>query len=99
MSNKTLLMNPSSKSGKGKKNWKYFLEQDFNKIITKSEGYAIQSVLESQSETVVAVGGDGTINLVINGIMKSDRKKTLGVLYSGTSPDFCDFADVPYSKE
>ncbi|MDD3436805.1 MAG: diacylglycerol kinase family protein [Candidatus Gastranaerophilales bacterium] len=99
MSDKTLLLNPSSKSGKGKKNWEYFLKQDFNEIVTNSEEHTIQSVIEADSETMVAVGGDGTINLVINGIMKSDKKKALGVLYSGTSPDFCKFHKIPINPK
>lgn len=96
---KTLLLNPSSKSGKGKKNWKYFLEQDFNKIVMKNEEHATESVINTDDDTMVAVGGDGTINLVINGIMKSDKKKALGVLYSGTSPDFCKFHKIPISPK
>jgi diacylglycerol kinase family enzyme len=42
----------------------------------------------------VAVGGDGTINRVINGFYTPDgarasERTRLGVIYTGTSPDFC----------
>lgn len=44
-------------------------------------------------DVIVAVGGDGTINRVINGFYDSDGNKLsntkLGVIYTGTSPDFC----------
>jgi diacylglycerol kinase family enzyme len=45
-------------------------------------------------ETVVAVGGDGTINRVINGFYDQDgarlsKRTRLGVIHTGTSPDFC----------
>ncbi|MDD3435719.1 MAG: diacylglycerol kinase family protein [Candidatus Gastranaerophilales bacterium] len=99
MKNKTLLLNPSSRNGKGRKNWKYFLGQGSKKIITKNKKHLIDSAIMSDSETIVAVGGDGTINLVINGIMKSPNKKALGVLYSGTSPDFCKFHKIPVTPQ
>lgn len=69
--------------------------QGYNEIITKSDQHAIKSAITSEAETIVAVGGDGTINFAINGIMNSKKKKTLGVLYSGTSPDFCKFHKIP----
>jgi diacylglycerol kinase family enzyme len=44
----------------------------------------------------VAVGGDGTINEVLDGVMKSGNSDLkMGVLYSGTSPDFCRFHGIP----
>lgn len=95
MKNKTLILNPSSRGGKGKKNWKYFLGQGCEEIITKDGQHIIQCAIKAENETIVAVGGDGTINLTINGIMNSEKKKTLGVLYSGTSPDFCKFHNIP----
>jgi diacylglycerol kinase family enzyme len=50
-------------------------------------------------DAIVAVGGDGTINAVINsffdedGTLKSD--KMMGVIYTGTSPDFCRSYGIP----
>lgn len=51
---------------------------------------------------VVAVGGDGTINRVLNGLMAptADRgAASFGVLYAGTSPDFCRFHGLPTGGE
>jgi diacylglycerol kinase family enzyme len=90
-----LIMNPSSKNGKGKNNWKYF--EGFEKIITTSRDDAIKAVINSDKKIIVAVGGDGTINQCVNGIVKSGTDKVLGVLYSGTSPDFCKFHGIPYT--
>ena len=48
--------------------------------------------------TVVAVGGDGTINNVLCGMYDRGRPISaarLGILYSGTSPDFCKSYGVP----
>ena len=54
-------------------------------------------------EVIVAVGGDGTINRVINGFYNRDGKKRsqakLGVIYSGTSPDFCKSYRIPIKTE
>jgi len=54
-------------------------------------------------DAIVAVGGDGTINAVINGFfdeqgsLRSDKK--MGVIYTGTSPDFCRSYGVPLGLE
>ncbi len=51
-------------------------------------------------QTVAAVGGDGTINRVLNGLMEAGRPEIqFGVLYAGTSPDFCRFHGVPVTPE
>jgi diacylglycerol kinase family enzyme len=50
-------------------------------------------------DVVVAVGGDGTINRVLNGFYDTTGKRVsgayLGVLHTGTSPDFCKSHTVP----
>ena len=48
---------------------------------------------------IVAVGGDGTINRVLNGFYDAAGKRIseacLGVLHTGTSPDFCRSYSIP----
>ena len=47
-------------------------------------------------EAVVACGGDGTINAVVGGVMEnSDTSLKFGVIYAGTSPDFCRVHGIP----
>jgi diacylglycerol kinase (ATP) len=54
---------------------------------------------DEDHDAVVAVGGDGTINAVMNGFydengsLRSDKK--MGVIYTGTSPDFCKSYGIP----
>ena len=92
-----LIKNPVSKSLKGKKNWKFF--EEFCSVITKSRENAIETVMSSDKKIIAAVGGDGTINQCVNGIMNTGADKTLAVLYSGTSPDFCRFHNIPIEPE
>jgi diacylglycerol kinase (ATP) len=50
-------------------------------------------------DVVVAVGGDGTINSVLNGFYDDTGTRmsdaALGVLHTGTSPDFCRSHSIP----
>jgi len=50
-------------------------------------------------DIIVAVGGDGTINKVINGFYNDDGIRIsdarLGVIHTGTSPDFCRSYGIP----
>ena len=51
-------------------------------------------------EAVVACGGDGTINAVAGGVMEnSETSLKFGVIYAGTSPDFCRVHGIPTDAE
>ena len=51
-------------------------------------------------EAVVACGGDGTINAVAGGVLEnSDTSLKFGVIYAGTSPDFCRAHGIPTDSE
>ena len=51
-------------------------------------------------EAVVACGGDGTINTVARGVLaNSNTSIKFGVLYTGTSPDFCREHGIPTDAE
>lgn len=98
-----LILNPSSRSGRGQKQWELWHRSlretgvDYESLVTKKAGDAFHFARGTQGEcTVVAVGGDGTINEVLDGIMQSGNPELrMGVLYAGTSPDFCRFHHIP----
>ena len=51
-------------------------------------------------EAVVACGGDGTVNAVARGVLANrDNALKFGVLYTGTSPDFCLEHGIPTDAE
>lgn len=95
------LANPSSRSGRGKRLWpgwqRGLLKEGvfFSWHVTASAEECLIAA-DCGDQTVTAVGGDGTINLVLNGFLRSPRPgQAMGVLYSGTSPDFCRFHNIP----
>lgn len=95
----TLFLNRASRSGRGRRNWPLFLEQGFRAQYSDDGTDFPARVAADDGDVAVAVGGDGTINLVINGIMNAPRPKALGVLYAGTSPDFCLYHGIPVEPE
>jgi diacylglycerol kinase family enzyme len=54
-------------------------------------------------DVIVAVGGDGTINKVLNGFYDASGRRIsramFGVVHTGTSPDFCKSYDIPLDIE
>lgn len=70
-------------------------------LVTESAGHAIHLAREaagSGAETVVAVGGDGTVNEVVNGLLDADGSPLgprLGVVAAGSGCDFARSFDLP----
>ncbi|MFO7850013.1 MAG: diacylglycerol kinase family protein [Spirochaetia bacterium] len=108
-----IIINPVAAGGKAvkrigpiealfhKKKIKYSL------VFTKSPGHGVslaeEAVLNNRSGTIVAAGGDGTVNEVINGIMRAVERgeaetPDLGVLPIGRGNDFAFGAGVPASS-
>ncbi len=69
-------------------------------IETQTVGHATALAQEAASqgcELVVAVGGDGTVNEVVNGLMRANNNHltTLGVIPTGSGNDFAWLAGIP----
>lgn len=70
---------------------------DYKIIQTEYKGHAIElakEAKESDADIVVAVGGDGTLLEVANGLMGSD--KILGIIPAGSGNDFSRAISVPH---
>lgn len=94
------ILNPKSKSG-GSNKIKSILKEKFANIDaefveTAYPGHATalaRRAVKENVDTVVAVGGDGTINEVLNGIANTNI--ALGVIPSGTANDLATYYCLP----
>ena len=100
--NCTLIVNPLSRSGRSRRRLPGILSECHSSGIKTSVfqassyseiKYLSERANQYNDEIIVAVGGDGTINAVLNGFYDEEGKRNsnskLGVIYTGTSPDFC----------
>lgn len=95
-----LIVNPSAAAGRAGRQWKHLSElvrARFGELPiheTTHPGHAVElarSLVESGVEGILVVGGDGTNNEVVDGIMKASpdpEAVTLGQIPLGTGGDF-----------
>ena len=65
---------------------------------TTGEGDAIEAAklaVERRYDLVVAAGGDGTINEVVNGMAEQEYRPKLGIIPVGTTNDFARALQIP----
>lgn len=104
------VINPSS----GRQNFKDNLNQIAGKLImdkivptidvfyTKKKDDAKKRVAllsKGEYDFVVAVGGDGTLNEVVNGLILSGSDIPLAIISSGTVNDFATYLNLPSASE
>ena len=92
-----VIVNPKSASGATREKWSATASDlrahfgPFSVAFTKSQGDGIEiaeRAAKAGRKFIIACGGDGTINEVANGILRSGEDVELGVLPSGTGGDF-----------
>lgn len=69
---------------------------------TTGEGDAIKAAraaVERRFDLVIAAGGDGTINEVVNGLAEQDYRPRLGIIPTGTTNDFARALHIPRDVE
>jgi len=103
-----IVVNPVGRGGHAQRQAIWLLNKlrkmgiEHNALFTEKIGHA-QDLVANWAEAVdvvVAVGGDGTVNEVINGIMNSSQPgRKLAVFPSGTADDFARNMGIPRDRE
>ncbi|MBA3461958.1 MAG: diacylglycerol kinase family lipid kinase [Deltaproteobacteria bacterium] len=102
-----VIVNPKSQGGKLGKRWSEVGEVlsrsfPFDEVMTQGVGDATQiarEALNSGADRIVAIGGDGTVNEVVNGFFENGAPiapdATFGLIPYGTGGDFRRSIGVP----
>lgn len=94
--NALVLLNPASRGGRGRRVWRVLDgEPGLRRVVSSDPDELRARAAADDAPLLVAVGGDGTINLALDAAMRRSPRPRVGVLYAGTSPDFCRFHRVP----
>src|SRR5262245_64467337 len=103
-----LIVNPKSPGGKTATAWDRVRKSlgEIRVLQTTAPGHAIQltaTALKNGASTVIAVGGDGTINEVVNGFINGGKPinpaAVLGIVPAGTSSDLRRSLSLPIDYE
>lgn len=100
----TFIVNPKSRSGRGGIIWKLAEPElkkrriDYQVFYTEYARHAVEITAritgDGREHTLVVVGGDGTVDEVVNGI-RSCSKVTLGYIPTGSGNDFTRALHLP----
>ena len=98
------ILNP--KSGSGKSSARRYLPGGVDVLETKAPGHAIELTAEALrrgAKTIVAIGGDGTINEIVNGFFDGDRlinpEAVLAIIPHGTGSDLRRTLKLPSDEK
>lgn len=98
------ILNPKAGGGRAEKVWRSLLQLDpsleASALRTDGPGAAEELALKAAREgasAIVAVGGDGTLHEVVNGLIGLDRVPAVGVIPCGTGNDFARSTGLPRS--
>jgi YegS/Rv2252/BmrU family lipid kinase len=99
-----LIVNPRSAKRATGRNWPELQKTlrcilpPFDVFITQQAGdaAAFAADVAIRYETIVAVGGDGTVNEIANGIRQSGSETSLGILPRGTGSDLVRTLGIPH---
>ena len=67
--------------------------------VTQHRGHAAELAREAwrNSDLCICCGGDGTLNEIITGMMRAERKIPIGYIPAGTTNDFAQSMNIPLS--
>lgn len=103
-----VIVNPNAGKRKGEKDWLEIAAQltaagiEFVSVFTEHRGHAVvltRKYVENGYRNIIVVGGDGTLNEVVNGIFTQAHvpveKITLAMIPVGTGNDWCRMFNIP----
>lgn len=108
-----VIVNPKAGSGKGLSDWPVISNQmnrngiDFSCVFTEHKYHAVELAVKAINDgyrKLVAIGGDGTINEIVNGLFIQQKVQpaevSLAVIPTGTGNDWLRMFGIPdtYSK-
>ena len=112
MTDLLIIVNPRSANGSTGRKWRAIerrlrahLGATFDVTFTERPGHAtaIAADASARYSRVVAMGGDGTVNEVVNGLIADDRPLqpdvALGVIPRGTGCDFVRTLGIPHNLD
>lgn len=105
-----LIVNPCSANGATGRRWQRIEQRlrailpEFDAVFTErpGDGTRLAASAAAEYEVVTAVGGDGTINEVVNGLIGEDgapRAAALGIIPRGTGSDLVRSLGIPHSLD
>lgn len=105
-----LIVNPVAGAGRTAKKWPRIMRLleniglHFEHDMTEAPGHArelAKSAANKGYELVVSVGGDGTVNEVVNGLFDegNNANVTLGIISTGTGGDYIRTVGIPRTYE
>jgi YegS/Rv2252/BmrU family lipid kinase len=103
-----LIYNPNSGNGLFKNNLDRILEMFQNRrmlvipVRTDDPDYLdtiLREVQKYQFSKIIAAGGDGTINVVVNAMLNNGIDLPLAIFPAGTANDFAYYFDIPHDIE
>jgi diacylglycerol kinase (ATP) len=101
----TFLVNPASDNGRTGRRWAALAHRaaglglDGDTRYSERPGHLIELAAAADADVVVAVGGDGTLNEVVNGLMQRDDRPVLATIPLGTGMDFVRTYGIPNGFE
>lgn len=99
-----LFYNPKSGNGMFKNNLDYiisrFQEKGILVVPVRADNSLdidelLQSITKEKFLKIIAAGGDGTINIVVNAMRRNDIDLPLAVFPAGTANDFAHYFEIP----
>jgi YegS/Rv2252/BmrU family lipid kinase len=107
-----VIVNPNAGNGKGKKDWGKIVSilekygTNYKELFTERKGHAIElskEGIEAGYRKFLCVGGDGTLNEIVNGVFNQDKcptkEITLGSIPVGTGNDWGRMFGIPLNYD